>query len=397
MTDRAQIVELADFLVSDRSDVRQAAAEAIAGVTASEDGLVLLHETKVVNMLIRLVGDMKEVALPTLRALVNCSSIPAFAGEMRTVRTVNALMENLSGRTAEIKELSVCLLANISLTDEGAALVMQTEVMDGRLEGLFVCKMVRHFLRDQPKESDAKDIWQHVAAVLTNVTQVKAGRDLILSTKRSLLASLLPELHSVNVERRRGIAGMLRNCCFEVEAHPFLLSAEINIIPELLVPLAGPEEFDEDDREGMDVRLYIEGASKVREVDDLVRRRIVEALLLLTTTRPGREELRKAKAYPVIKIYHLDESEEDISDTLFKLVDMLLGEEEPEPKIVELGEEESKSGIEEVEDDDEEGGAAEEKGEGDEEEDEDGDEDEEDDEEEEEDDGFDSDTLPELV
>ena len=53
---------------------------------------------------------------------------------------------------------------------------------------------------------------------------------------------------------------------------------EVDILPWLLLPLAGPEDFDEDDMERLPLELqYLEG-DKQRETDSDVRRILVEAI-----------------------------------------------------------------------------------------------------------------------
>lgn len=78
--------------------------------------------------------------------------------------------------------------------------------------------------------------------------------------------------------RRGGIVGALRNCCFDSlvsisgvlrnvslerhsglsglsnhqQDHPWLMGNEVDILPHLLLPLAGPEELDEDVRGELD-------------------------------------------------------------------------------------------------------------------------------------------------
>ena len=42
---------------------------------------------------------------------------------------------------------------------------------------------------------------------------------------------------------------MFRNCCFETDLHfDMLLEEKINVLPYILLPLCGPEEFDTDVR-----------------------------------------------------------------------------------------------------------------------------------------------------
>lgn len=71
--------------------------------------------------------------------------------------------------------------------------------------------------------------------------------------------------------RRTGIVGTLKNCCFDVEYHEWLLSPEIDILSHLLVPLAGPEEFDDEDNNKLPVSLQYLPEMKRREPDVDIR------------------------------------------------------------------------------------------------------------------------------
>lgn len=62
------------------------------------------------------------------------------------------------------------------------------------------------------------------------------------------------------------------------EHHEWLLSDEVDILPRLLLPLAGPEEFDDDETDKLPVDLQYLEPDKQREPDADVRRMLVEAI-----------------------------------------------------------------------------------------------------------------------
>jgi hypothetical protein len=63
------------------------------------------------------------------------------------------------------------------------------------------------------------------------------------------------------------------------EHHIWLLSSEVDILPHLLLPLAGPEEFTDDEVDKLPPELQYLPESKVREADPDIRRMLLEALL----------------------------------------------------------------------------------------------------------------------
>ena len=57
------------------------------------------------------------------------------------------------------------------------------------------------------------------------------------------------------------------------------MGENVDILPHLLLPLAGPEEFPEDDMEKLSPDLQYLDDSKTREPDAGVRKMLLDALL----------------------------------------------------------------------------------------------------------------------
>lgn len=57
-----------------------------------------------------------------------------------------------------------------------------------------------------------------------------------------------------------------------------MISDSVDILPRLLLPLAGPEEFDEDDMESLPVDLQYLEPDKERESDPDIRKMLVESI-----------------------------------------------------------------------------------------------------------------------
>jgi hypothetical protein len=52
--------------------------------------------------------------------------------------------------------------------------------------------------------------------------------------------------------RRKGVASTIKNVAFEIDSHSELMAEdEINILPYLLLPITGNEEYDEEDTQSM--------------------------------------------------------------------------------------------------------------------------------------------------
>lgn len=78
------------------------------------------------------------------------------------------------------------------------------------------------------------------------------------------------------------------NFLFPSESHEWLLSDAVDILPHLLLPLAGPEEFSEDDMEKLPPDLQYLGDDKQREADPDIRKMLLEALLQVGKKLGGR-------------------------------------------------------------------------------------------------------------
>lgn len=98
----------------------------------------------------------------------------------------------------------------------------------------------------------------------------------LMDKDRSVIQRLLPFTeYASSLVRRGGIIGTLKNCCFDVQNHEWLLSPEVDILSYLLLPLAGPEEFDDEDNDKLPTTLQYLSETKTREPDLDIRCRNV--------------------------------------------------------------------------------------------------------------------------
>jgi hypothetical protein len=144
--------------------------------------------------------------------------------------------------------------------------------------------------------------------------------------------------------RRKGVASTIKNVAFDVQSHPaFLSEDDINILPYILLPITGNEEYDEEDTLAMLPDLQLLPPDKRRDPDHDVIQTHVETLMLLTTTREGRELMREVKVYPIIRETHLRVEKEGVQDVCERLVQVLMRDEHPA----------ASGSVEEIEDEDE--------------------------------------------
>ena len=61
--------------------------------------------------------------------------------------------------------------------------------------------------------------------------------------------------------------------------HDWLLSEAVDILPHLLLPLAGPEELTEEEMEGMPEDLQYLDEDKKRETNKDIKKMLIEAVM----------------------------------------------------------------------------------------------------------------------
>ncbi|OTB06362.1 hypothetical protein M426DRAFT_319097 [Hypoxylon sp. CI-4A] len=128
--------------------------------------------------------------------------------------------------------------------------------------------------------------------------------------------------------RRKGVASTIKNVAFDVPSHPLFLSEDdINILPYVLLPIMGNEEYDEDEMLSMLPDLQLLPPDKQRDSDPHIVQTHVETLLLLSSTREGRDQMREVKVYPIIRETHLRVNNEGVRDACERLVQVLMRDE----------------------------------------------------------------------
>jgi hypothetical protein len=156
--------------------------------------------------------------------------------------------------------------------------------------------------------------------------------------------------------RRRGVANTIKNVSFDVESHAKLLSAEgeldggIGLLPYLLLPLMGSEEYSDEDTEGMLDECQLLPPDKQRDKENDILATHLESLLLLTTEKSSRKLLRDVKVYPIIRELHQHVEDPDVREGCDRLVQVLMrgeeGEEDPnapppeQPRVQEIEDDE---------------------------------------------------------
>ncbi|KAF9401949.1 hypothetical protein BGX21_000135, partial [Mortierella sp. AD011] len=239
-------------------------------------------------------------------------------------------------KTNILADLGCMLLSNMCKNEKISSKILN---MSGKpVEGLTtgttaVSQLADIFLKGTDKSYNPQCNYDFLASVFATLATLPLGRTLLFAKDDnglSPLSKIVCFTEHPNVIRRGGVITTIKNASFAVEHHPALLDEDdINVLPYILLPLCGPEEFDLDDMEGMPEDIQLLPPTKTRDADAHLRVTLLEGLILLTSTRAGRDYLREKKTYPVIQKMHLAETEDNVQEVAEQIVNMLMRDEDP--------------------------------------------------------------------
>ncbi|KAJ8949189.1 hypothetical protein NQ318_021682 [Aromia moschata] len=337
--------ELIKFVqIGARLDLKVAAVEHILGLTGTEDGIkVIIDLSQLLVSLISLLDDQNlPVAKDASLCLINISANEKGATVLLDVdvnkdcpplqtppeNIVNQTLKHIFNPESSLADQCCMILSNLSRPSH----LIQKVVDLTEKSGKTFDEIINIFTKKQYNRKGAK--LNYLGPVLSNLSQSHQVRMYILDKDKCVIQRLLPFTeYADSVVRRGGIVGTLKNCCFETDFHEWLLSEEVDVLPRLLLPLAGNEEFDEEDNDKLPLELQYLPENKVREDDPDIRCILLEAITQLVAKRPNREFIRDKNTYVILRELHKWEKDKKALAACENLVDILIRTEE------EIGEE----------------------------------------------------------
>ncbi|KAI0698372.1 DUF383-domain-containing protein [Cytidiella melzeri] len=348
-------------------------------------GLQGVQDNEVIRDLKILCRDQLATAHDAFRALVNLSDNSLVSSSLSEKSFLNFLVSYILHPQATLADLASMILSNITSTPSTAATLLSMKVsilpdpnsstsyypVNSRSgtcsapvpypsgdaqEVLALPLLLEAFVQGaavdgqgDPSKRPRKASLHFLSSVFANISIAPPGRIFFLTPRLSdpfeskgvleyPLVKLLVFTEHKDTIRRGGIASVMKNCAFRKEAHKAMLSPDteqvavppsdvkapgINLLPYLLLPLAGPEEFDLDAQELLPDALQFLPATKKREPDTVIRLTHIETLLLFCTTFWGREYLRAHGVYEVIRALHENEREDEVIEHVERLVNYL--------------------------------------------------------------------------
>ncbi|KAH7924296.1 DUF383-domain-containing protein [Leucogyrophana mollusca] len=353
-------------------------------------GLHKPQETDIIRDLKLLCRDQLAVAHDAFRALVNLSDSPLLVPFLTESSFLTFLVSYILNPDAILADLASMLLSNLTASSSTCSAMLSLNVSvvsdasstsyyptqsragtssapvpypsgeerDVLALPLLIDAFVQGALPDASEDKvnrKRKGELHFLASVFANITTSPSGRSFFVTPRhvdeiRSAgaleypLARIVAFTEYKDTIRRGGVASTIKNCTFQTSAHRALLSPDtesvsvppstvvapgIDALPYILLPLAGPEELDLEEQERLPSALQFLPSTKKREVDSVLRLTHVETLLLLCTTRWGREYLRANGVYEIVRGAHMEETVDKVSEHIERLVQLLKGDEAP--------------------------------------------------------------------
>ncbi|KAI9805227.1 MAG: hypothetical protein M1826_004778 [Phylliscum demangeonii] len=312
--------ELVQFLHHANPQIRQIALENLVGYSQGHADLFLQSKDGVaIDDLKRLAGD--RVATTAHDALTILINLSAKDKQMRDKKLAedDVFLERLLARMTQSHEphadLAVMLLANLSKCERVTRLLawsrsgpVLTGVCTSRnaMDQLMDC-----FVKGVGGGYNPSANFDHLAYVFADLAISAQGRR-YFTGRRAYdgvipLSKLIVFTEHASEIRRRGVAWTMKNVAFDVPSHALLLDpAQVDLLPFLLLPLvSGADEYPDEETFSMPAALQLLDAGKQREPDRAILTTHLETLLLLTTTRHGRDVLRAHAVYPLLRQMHL--------------------------------------------------------------------------------------------
>ena len=126
------------------------------------------------------------------------------------------------------------------------------------------------------------------------------------------------------------LSRQVRNCCFDTDHHDWLISDKVDIVPRLVLPLAGPasESITDEEMESLPVDLQYLDEDKRIEPDVDIRIMLLESLTQLCATKSARNDLRDMNIYVILRELHKTEKDRSCLLAVENLVDILIKRED---------------------------------------------------------------------
>lgn len=233
-------------------NVRLAAFNYISGIVSEDAGqnLILTNKKLLDNILNAIQPTDVSLSELAIKTLINLSASNDSLSQMIIARssTINNLTVEALNPKSKICNISCMLLRN--LTTNSIICQQFYEKLNTKKDLTFFGFIDAFFDGVYEKETTT-----HISNILRNLMQCPDARK-VLSEKKEVIKKFASFLSPVarNDVRYEASLGLIHNLCWQKELHEWLLTDNsVGILTRLLEPLAGPEEFDDDEMEKLPI------------------------------------------------------------------------------------------------------------------------------------------------
>lgn len=338
-----ELSHLISFISHGNSQVRQSALELLVPFSCKNSAIFKSNQLLPVRNLIPLVRDYKQISKNALIILMNLSP----DAEIQELLALDGgLFKTLLNQLADPNEPNIIeismLLANLSKNHKFKRKFLEIESVTepALLAGKPIDFILDLLVKGTSDSKNQASNYDHLAYIFSDLTMLIEARKHLLTLQH--YDQIIPFCKLVvfttheSIIRRLGVACTIKNVCFEVKYHCVLLDDRkngIGLLPYLLLPLMGGEEYDMDETEGMLEECQFLPSDKKREESTEIMTIHLESLILLTTTKAGRDYLRKVKVYPIVRELHLSVESQNVREACDRLVNILMRDDEEENKV----------------------------------------------------------------
>ncbi|RKF60207.1 Protein HGH1-like protein [Erysiphe neolycopersici] len=341
-----ELSHLISFISHGNSQIRQSALDLLVPFSCKNPAIFKSNQLLPVRNLIALVRDYKQISKNALIILMNLSLDTEI---QELLATDGGLFKTLLSQLANPIEPNVIeismLLANLSKNHNfkkkflDQKIIAEPTTFPGKPIDFILDLLVKSTSNSKNQSSN----YDHLAYIFSDLTTLTEVRKHLLTLQSydqiiPLCKLVVFTTHESKI-RRLGIACTIKNVCFEVKSHQLLLDSSKNgvgLLPYLLLPLMGGEEYDMDEIKGMLEECQFLPSDKKREESTEIITIHLESLILLTTTKTGRDFLRRIKVYSIVRELHLSVESQSVRDACDRLVNILMRDDEEDTKLSEI-------------------------------------------------------------
>ncbi|KAI1478429.1 DUF383-domain-containing protein [Daldinia eschscholtzii] len=330
-----ELEELVGFIADPKPEIRALATEHLVPYSTSQPSIFKVDSLKPVKNLKLLIKDHPKIAEHVITILINLAADREILESLATdEKFLDEVLRQIIIATEPNANLLSMLLANLAKWDSIKRVLTKKQPSPTELgsNDLVLNQLVDLFVKGADGSYNKNADFDHLAYLFADLTKHAEIRQYFVQKQDYDGVIPITKLkvfteYKSNV-RRKGVASTLKNVAFDVPSHPLFLSEDdIDILPYVLLPIMGNEEYDEEEMMSMLPDLQLLPPDKQRDNDPNIIQTHVETLLLLSSTREGREHMRNVKVYPIIRETHLRVDDEGVRDACERLVQVLMRDE----------------------------------------------------------------------